>query len=838
MPLVVHRAVFGEKAGAHDLLCSSLPRDQLPPSLRGLVDRPPGTVPPGTNWSPLLACAPVGNFWAVWRSIEDSGASRGGMVQSHSLLVPLANIAELPDLEPLLEALPCTVVPQPSATPLELTSPLESQQQSSDQLAAQLANLLTDPSRIQPVVYSGQGRDFDRLLLSLWRALCPWPELRQRLTCLPAFEPGTLTQPNKELIVLSPEGLTSRWAGYPLFDHQKTSERAARPAAELLLGPMKPEILAFRQHFARLPGEFAMMDKLAYGVASWEAIARGTAEPLDFSNVLRIVGLLAPERHEATSLKALLAQRVVDASWNDVLARSLANLDLTPFGAEASSIARRLQEWIGSQLATLIEKDAYKLLARAVQQRCVVWWEQALRDGVARALSLQSPVLFSNLWRWWSTESRLLEWIFSCLPSTQQIEKAVADSCPEHLEPGLAEKVAALASGRGWLLLHAVVLARVLSPEQLVRRQCAVPGGPGHGLAVVVARCPPSLLLTEALRNPLPEVVTEVGRLAAEQRILLKAVDPRIDAYRQIWLLALRQGTDVWTGIQDPQEVLFALMDMLLEGRAVEADLLRHVASSPASRLVNYPRRAEIWTRLPHGCRESFLQNTASAWLEDFAHGLASEPPEETLRKVVVTLAMRRWAGAPVSVDLMLGFASKFPEVPEPDLLQCLSRAIDAGSLSQQTAGALGRLCVQKKWRDIVKMASLKRSWRRTDLDPVLWEGRTLLSFWERPLFSSGSSPEHSPLTTEIWDAFLEVASDLYGKGPQESELWERAGGKNKKLPEGADGTARWRAAIRLIKDGAGPPGGLASLVNTMLEDFQYNPKLLHLQKLLGSPGT
>jgi len=835
MALVIHRAVYGEKDGAHDLLCSSLPRNQLPSALRGLADRPPGTVPPGINWSPLLACAPVGNFWVVWRSIEDTEASRGGMVQSHCLLISLANIADLPDLDPLLAALPYTVVPEPKATSFELTPPSENQQPLSDPLTTQLANLLTEPGRTQPIVYTGNGRDFDRLLVILWRAFGPWPELRQRLTCLPAFEPGTLTQPNKELIVLSPEGLHSRWAGHLLVDQQKIPELAARPAAELLLGASTPEVLAFRQHFGRLPGEFAMLDRLAYGAAAWNSIFRGTAEPLDYSNVLRVVGLLAPELHEATSLKALLAQRVVEASWNDVLARSLANLDLTPFGEEASHIARQLRDWAGFSLATVGEKDAYKLLARAVQQRCAVWWDQALRDGVAKALSQQNPVLFSNLWRWWSAESRLLTWIFPSLASTQQHEKALANSCPDHIEPTIAEKVAELAIGRDWFLLHAVVMARVLSPEELVRRQCALPGGPGHGLAAVVALCPPSLLLKETLRNPIPALIAEVGRLAAEQRSLLNALDPRIDAYRQIWLLSLRGGTDVWTGIPDPQKVLFGLLDMLLDGRTVEEDLLRQVASASASRLVHYPRRAEIWTRLPHECRESFLQNTARAWLEDFENALATEPSEAALRKSVVSLAMKRWAGAPVSVDLMLEFASQFPEVSESELLPCLSSAIDAECLSPQTAGNLGRFCVQKRWRDIVKMVSSKQIWRRADLSHVILEGSSLLNFWERTSLFIFSRHEPCSPPAEMWDAFLDVASDLYGKGPQESDLWERAGGKNKKLPEGADGTARWRAAIRLIKDGAGPPGGLACLVDTMLEDFQYNDKLRQLQKLLGS---
>src|SRR5258707_730662 len=86
MSLLIHHAVYGERNCAHD----------------------------------LLACTPVGGYFAIWRTLEDPGASRRGMVQSHVALIPLDDVVQLNDLGAVLDTLPRQVILAPEASPFEV----------------------------------------------------------------------------------------------------------------------------------------------------------------------------------------------------------------------------------------------------------------------------------------------------------------------------------------------------------------------------------------------------------------------------------------------------------------------------------------------------------------------------------------------------------------------------------------------------------------------------------------------------------------------------------------------------------------------------------------------
>jgi hypothetical protein len=90
--------------------------------------------------------------------------------------------------------------------------------------------------------------------------------------------------------------------------------------------------------------------------------------------------------------------------------------------------------------------------------------------------------------------------------------------------------------------------------------------------------------------------------------------------------------------------------------------------------------------------------------------------------------------------------------------------------------------------------------------------------------FLEVSSPQ------DVWAMFKEVACELYPSGPNETELWSRAGGKKADLPDGDTGRGRWHATITLLRNGGTrlPPG---ELLAAMLNDHPRNRKLVWLAK-------
>lgn len=90
-----------------------------------------------------------------------------------------------------------------------------------------------------------------------------------------------------------------------------------------------------------------------------------------------------------------------------------------------------------------------------------------------------------------------------------------------------------------------------------------------------------------------------------------------------------------------------------------------------------------------------------------------------------------------------------------------------------------------------------------------------------------GASPDY-------WRRLEDVLADLYPAGPQDQEIWARAGGDPSRLRLAGTGRANWFAALRTLRQGGGGAGIMQeTLIKAALEDFPHHSELL---KLLVSP--
>jgi metacaspase-1 len=75
-----------------------------------------------------------------------------------------------------------------------------------------------------------------------------------------------------------------------------------------------------------------------------------------------------------------------------------------------------------------------------------------------------------------------------------------------------------------------------------------------------------------------------------------------------------------------------------------------------------------------------------------------------------------------------------------------------------------------------------------------------------------------------------DILADLYPAGPQDQEIWARAGGDLSRLRLSGTGRANWFAALRTLRQGGGGAGIMRNtLVKAALEDFPHHAELLKL---------
>ena len=152
-------------------------------------------------------------------------------------------------------------------------------------------------------------------------------------------------------------------------------------------------------------------------------------------------------------------------------------------------------------------------------------------------------------------------------------------------------------------------------------------------------------------------------------------------------------------------------------------------------------------------------------------------------------------------------------------------------ALTASDAEAIGRLVLERQWRQAAADMVERYKAGRHDLKPALRMCYDIVGFWNR--LTLGLTPVSE---SEKWQALESVASGLYPRGPDDHGLWERAGGDDADLPSTGPGRTRWRQGIRYMRQGKSPAP--RALLAVMMEDYPHNERLVHLAKDAVFQGT
>ncbi|OAM91563.1 caspase family protein [Termitidicoccus mucosus] len=81
---------------------------------------------------------------------------------------------------------------------------------------------------------------------------------------------------------------------------------------------------------------------------------------------------------------------------------------------------------------------------------------------------------------------------------------------------------------------------------------------------------------------------------------------------------------------------------------------------------------------------------------------------------------------------------------------------------------------------------------------------------------------------SDPWQRLEKVLAELYPTGPQDQEIWARAGGDLSRLRLNGTGRANWFAALKVLRQGGGGDTiTRRTLVQAALEEFPHHPDLL-----------
>ena len=815
----IEQALYGESRGGHSLLTSS-GDDTVATAIVQRLDLP-DTAPPDAEWSPFLHGFPYQDRYVLSRTFHDTAATRGGMVFSHAVLAPLDELVQTPALQPLLRLLATSDGQRPDATTVRLPCTQTPAPHAIDLVDAAEALAATGTF---PVVRLGHV-GFDDLVVALWAHLPP--EIRRSFAFRLSFGPPDLVEQPKPALVCTPRGMAARWSEYPVIRTATPHEPDSLAAAILSGRAGASPLIEFMQQVQARPATFPdlRLAEQAYQLDIGEPSLERRA------GVMRLIEKLSPDSDAGGTGKTRLAQRLCDA-LSEARAEEilrLRNLQLSAF-PEPRRVWNALVTWMAeNSYAQDQDTEMLSVLENATTSDAAVEeWRGAILNGLAAAARSAKSAFPRAFWRWPKIRPEILTAVFPHVPAEAGVEERLARATPRTLAQATAATLEPLALSRGWLRLHGTVLSARASPSDAARRQVAVDTDPSflEGLRAALQRAKPAELVECALDIEDPRMPQLAGEAVATDPKLLAGLDLTPTTAQAIWREALAIEPASWQGPTAPVEAFHSILDRLLDGSQTDLRLLEKLSDTPLADLGDYSRRPEIWSRIAEGARHRMLTKTANEWLKNAAGAQGPVAPEQDLQTAILEddeLEPTLDALIPNRPGTAVRIVAALSRYDQQRFLQLLGAlASRTTSLATPDAESIGRLVLQRRWEDVAAYLLGQFKSGHRDLKPALRTCSDMLDRWDRLFYALVPISEY-----EKWEAFQELAAELYSGGPDDDGLWERAGGDDADLSTGRNGRTRWRDALRKVRNGKGPTP--SALMVRMMEDFPHNERIPHL---------
>lgn len=812
----VEQAVYGQVGERGHGLRQSSDKSQLAAEIYGRLDLPDG-VPGGVQgWSPFVRGFPVADRYVIAKTFLDPTASRGGMVLSHALIVALDDVCGVDSLAPLFGLLSTAV----DEFPLRITTldlELAGGQEAYALELVGAANALATQQQL-PVVSVGVP-GFESLVDALWRNLSR--QMRHSFAFRLSFGPSDLVEQPLPTIVCTPEQLRARWTKHVLVKPDDAAPGSA--VAEVLCGqrPLAP-LLA-------LAGDLGVALTTVKDLGRIErlhSLLVGKGEFDDLVWAVRLVDGLSADPKVGAATKGTLLNKLValvaSAGVNHMLV--MRNLLLTGF-AKAEQLWSAVEHAVSAFKFESADDAELSDLAQAAVNADLAFapWRGAVTAGLLAAAQKDGAPIFKATWRWAETSQPAFSAVLDVLPAEPAFERRLADAAPEKLHAAKLDSLLAPLLKRRWLVAHGVVLAATLPPRDAARQQLKVDKAAGSldGLKSALSHASPAQLLECAVAEKDTRLVVMAADAAVSDPRVLSGIRGQEITEQQVWSAAIKKKPSVWEAPKQPVQVRDTVLTQLLEGLPVESSLLEVLAQTPLADVSSFLRRAELWLQLPQ--RDAYLRATAAGWLEEAVKGGKVAAPETQLEREIITgahleLVLSR---ATVAVDTRLAVVGALPSFTEDMFITWLGNFLRGSSrLPTAIAEQIGTLIATRRWERAARYLSDRLREHRPDLLPALQKCAGLLGPITR--WFLGISV---PTVSEKWAALEEDACELYAGGPDDSELWSRAGGKRSDLPSAnQSGSARWHKALYSIRFGGRPHA--RDLLAQMCRDYPGNDKL------------
>jgi len=697
--LVMHQATFGNKAGSHQLISTTLPiANATLDQLRFMVDRPAGHIDSSIVWAPYWGCQPVNNMWAIWRGEEDRDAPRKNMVKVRVVLLAIEDCRQC-NISEVLKAFDCCA---------------DAKAESTGYLTTLIERLTSSPS---PIAIPGIDR-VPSLLLALWPRL--WPAARAAFSVRTVFAPESINSSLEPMIIVFPEENSVRWRSFGLVNAQAESSDFISRWVSATLPNQIERVLQI--NLESLPASLSVLTQLERICLKLEKLHSNQGTLVDALTLVRTMEAL-PDRFELPQEDTLSVCSklisIADGSVGDVRMASLCQLSLSE---DLKQIERSLANWIENHLLHVSEQDAIWIIRQHVSPDHAAWWKRGVQRGLENAVKSRRSEWARAFWRWCIRDADLMQLLSSYVDGSDLTQEWILMDVPALDDGELFQKLCDFCRIRDWALLLAKALgcSRPLLASIKILRATVEHAEKGVKL-MLVNRTDSEIVDTATTMNWTP-LISAAAELVSKNSTLLEV---NIGSTGHLPLVAtfLRVG-GIFPQVLLRSDFLVAILDGLVAGEPLATEIASYLGASTGPHLLDHPSVNKLMGRLG----SEVVDGAVDEWFRRLAHRADVTPPPDSLSTRILAAAPTKLQGG--SIRLILRLVDLLPSFSEVTFGQGLTDfgfQWDVGD-HQLVASKL----VDRQWT--MATHSFRRSWKR-ELILVAYYARELLTWSNGFLF-------------------------------------------------------------------------------------------------------
>lgn len=837
--ITIHQAFYGEVERSHGCIVSSIEDSGLKSFLTAFTDRP-SSIPGGIKLEPYYSGVRHQNYYIFTLTFSDENASRGGMVFTHALITQVDDLDDINSLEEVF-SLFIDSKPEQKIALNSLASEISIlQHKETSSLYPKYVQQTVEKliSSQLPILFCGALKAFEKTISAVWQGLPT--AFRIKFSYTAAFSNSNLD--SSKTILHFQKSLINTLKNQPFISDEDNSPVPIESEVEqYLLNPKANN--KFELFLRELNVNLNDWTLLTPSVKAFQSYANidHDISPDELRLLLRTIAKISPNKNDGRNIKkqilSLLGKYI--SSGKDDNIKALKNLSVLEFENTDEVITQAIHDQLRKSFENKLGFNVSTVCDLCIsldQAKEKTWWHNALSSAFHAIVRLKDDNAISNLWKVLLFSEASMNAILRILPSSKEYETLLISNMPSHIDAITCERIAYAIQRKKWILLHAHIILKYLSPANAIVLQMqteeSVDISLFEGSQFLLSKLSNTELFTLTFSENKDLLTNEFARRCTTNEHLLAKLDVKNSIWLKIWSESLVATKSLDYGVGNLREIIEQILDQIVDGKSIPDVIVSLIAKSEHADISNYPKRKELWPRLSSKYLSSFIDATAVGYVDKLVTGtLDIVELEPELNKAITT---DRFVSSFLSknrndINSVISLYEQVAGLKDRPLADYINYF--SSSINELQSARLGNLV---KGNGFVQSANqvFEKAKRNNSFKIALNHCQSLLNFGFWDLWFYGNLLGKTVSDDAAFQAIFDISVRIYPLGPEDRDIWRRAGGNVGKLTNYASREDNWRQAIHLLRYGGGGRDITPrTLIKEMLEDFPNNNELKEILK-------